>query len=79
VVRKSPLPSAGSLFLKTHPNSPVLFDMTLSTTHDKQMCGQQGNRHLDRCSGRDQRQGDALEFSQAGTEVWVSDWRTTAR
>jgi len=39
VVREVALPSAGSLFVKTHPNSPwVLFDMTLSTTHDRQVC-----------------------------------------
>jgi nitrite reductase (NO-forming) / hydroxylamine reductase len=77
VVREITLPSAGSLFLKTHPNSPwVLFDMTLSTTHDKQMCAyNKETAILDRCfqvatNGK----ATHFEFNQAGTEVWVSDW-----
>ena len=77
VVREIALPSAGSLFLKTHPNSPwVLFDMTLSTTHDKQMCAyNKETATLDRCfqvatNGK----ATHFEFNQAGTEVWVSDW-----
>ena len=63
VVREITLPSAGSLFLKTHPNSPwVLFDMTLSTTgRQADVRLQQGNRHpRPLLPGRDQRQGDAL-------------------
>lgn len=77
VVREITLPSAGSLFLKTHPNSPwVLFDMTLSTTDDKQMCAyNKETATLDRCfqvatNGK----ATHFEFNQAGTEVWVSDW-----
>jgi nitrite reductase (NO-forming)/hydroxylamine reductase len=77
VVREITLPSAGSLFLKTHPNSPwVLFDMTLSTTSDKQMCAyNKETATLDRCfqvatNGK----ATHFEFNQAGTEVWVSDW-----
>jgi nitrite reductase (NO-forming)/hydroxylamine reductase len=40
VVRDIPLPSAGSLFIKSHPASPwVLVDMTKSTTgHAKDVC-----------------------------------------
>ena len=35
VVRQIDLPASGSLFIKTHPNSPwVLVDMTLSATND---------------------------------------------
>lgn len=77
VVREIVLPSAGSLFLKTHPNSPwVLFDMTLSTTSDRQMCAyNKETATLDRCfqvatNGK----ATHFEFNQAGTEVWVSDW-----
>lgn len=80
VVREIALPSAGSLFIKTHPNSPwVLVDMTLSSTgFEKQICAiskQIGT--LDRCFSV-AANGPAvhLEFNQAGTEVWVSDWDT---
>lgn len=40
VVRDIPLPSAGSLFIKSHPNSPwVLMDMTKSSTgYSKDIC-----------------------------------------
>lgn len=77
VVREIALPSAGSLFLKTHPNSPwVLFDMTLSTTDAQQVCAyNKTTATLDRCfpvatSGV----ATHFEFNQAGTEIWVSDW-----
>lgn len=79
LVREIALPSAGSLFLKTHPNSPwVLIDMTLSSdgTSDKQICAySKQNAMLDRCftvaqSGR----ATHFEFNQDGSEVWVSDW-----
>lgn len=77
VVREITLPSAGSLFLKTHPNSPwVLFDMTLSTTDDKQVCAYNKNTAtLDRCfQAATNGKATHFEFNQAGTEVWVSDW-----
>lgn len=77
VVREITLPSAGSLFLKTHPNSPwVLFDMTLSTTDAQQVCAyNKANATLDRCfpvatSGV----ATHFEFNADGTEIWVSDW-----
>ncbi|MDQ1363919.1 MAG: nitrite reductase (NO-forming) / hydroxylamine reductase [Pseudomonadota bacterium] len=76
VVREVALPSAGTLFLKTHPNSPyVLFDMTLSTTDDKQVCAYtKSTGAIDRCfpvatNGK----ATHFEFNQAGTEIWVSD------
>jgi nitrite reductase (NO-forming)/hydroxylamine reductase len=81
VVREVTLPSAGSLFLKTHENSPwVLMDMTLSSDPpmQKQICAySKQNAVLDRCftvaqNGR----ATHFEFNQAGTEVWVSDWAT---
>ena len=79
VVREIELPSAGTLFLKTHPNSPwVLFDMTLSTDKDKQICAySKENPTLkpERCFDVAQN-GKAVhfEFNKDGSEVWVSDW-----
>ena len=78
VVRTITLPGSGSLFLKTHPNSPwVLFDMALSTdSSQKQICAySKQSGAIDRCltvatNGR----ATHFEFNQAGTEVWVSDW-----
>ena len=77
VVREIVLPSAGSLFIKTHPNSPwVLFDMTLSTTDAKQVCAySKANGALDRCfTVATNGVATHFEFNQAGTEIWVSDW-----
>ena len=77
VVREVSLPSAGSLFLKTHPNSPwLLIDMTLSTTDAQQVCAyHKATATLDRCfpvatSGV----ATHFEFNHDGSEVWVSDW-----
>ncbi|MCW9012151.1 MAG: c-type cytochrome [Gammaproteobacteria bacterium] len=77
VVRQIDLPSSGSLFIKTHPNSPwVLVDMTLSSTHDKQICAiAKANASLDRCfdvasAGK----AVHMEFNKNGSEVWISDW-----
>jgi nitrite reductase (NO-forming)/hydroxylamine reductase len=78
MVRQIALPSAGSLFIKSHPNSPwVLADMTTSATgYDKQICAiSKATGALDRCfalpaNGR----LTHLEFNMDGTQVWVSDW-----
>ena len=79
VVREVVLPAAGSLFLKTHPNSPwVLFDMTLSATHARQVCAySKAGATIERCFDV-AREGKAVhfEFNRAGTQVWVSDWAT---
>jgi nitrite reductase (NO-forming)/hydroxylamine reductase len=79
VVRNITLPSAGSLFIKTHPNSPwVLVDMTLSATNDKQICAiAKATGKIDKCfdvatAGK----AVHMEFNKAGTEVWISDWAT---
>lgn len=79
VVREVTLPAAGSLFIKTHPNSPwVLFDMTLSADYDKQVCAySKETATLDRCfdvatAGK----ATHFEFNQDGSQVWVSDWAT---
>lgn len=77
VVRQIDLPAAGSLFVKTHENSPwVLVDMTLSSTNDKQICAiAKSTGAIDRCfdvatAGK----AVHMEFNKAGTEVWISDW-----
>ncbi|HMM50637.1 MAG TPA: cytochrome D1 domain-containing protein [Burkholderiaceae bacterium] len=79
VVREVTLPAAGSLFLKTHPNSPwVLFDMTLSASHARQVCAySKASAKIERCFDV-ARNGKAVhfEFNRAGTQVWVSDWAT---
>lgn len=80
VVRDIPLPSSGSLFIKSHPASPwVLVDMTLSATgHEKDICAiAKSTGALDRCftvatNGR----AVHMEFNMDGSEVWVSDWDT---
>jgi nitrite reductase (NO-forming)/hydroxylamine reductase len=77
VVRQIDLPAAGSLFIKTHPNSPwVLVDMTLSSTNDKQICAiAKSTGTLDHCfdvasAGK----AVHMEFNKDGSEVWISDW-----
>jgi nitrite reductase (NO-forming)/hydroxylamine reductase len=79
VVREIPMPSAGSLFIKTHPNSPwVLFDMTLSSDpiQQKQICAiSKQTATVEQCfpvatNGK----AVHMEFNMVGTEVWVSDW-----
>ncbi|MCD6654439.1 MAG: nitrite reductase [Sulfurovum sp.] len=81
VVREITLPSAGSLFVKTHPNSPwVLMDMTLSAngTSHRQICAySKEGAAIDRCFDVAQN-GRAVhfEFNKDGSEVWVSDWAT---
>jgi nitrite reductase (NO-forming)/hydroxylamine reductase len=77
VVRQIDLPAAGSLFIKTHPNSPwVLVDMTLSATNDKQICAiAKSTGAIDRCfdvatAGK----AVHMEFNKDGSEVWISDW-----
>ena len=77
VVRQIALPAAGSLFIKTHPNSPwVLVDMTLSSTNDKQICAiSKATGTVDHCfdvaiAGK----AVHMEFNSDGSEVWISDW-----
>ncbi|HEY5996935.1 MAG TPA: cytochrome D1 domain-containing protein [Candidatus Deferrimicrobiaceae bacterium] len=78
VVRSIPLPSAGSLFIKSHPNSPwILVDMTMSATGYEKSIAVIDKRTgaLDRiipltANGRLVH----FEFNMSGTEVWVSDW-----
>jgi nitrite reductase (NO-forming)/hydroxylamine reductase len=78
IVREITLPSSGSLFIKSHPNSPwVLVDMTLSATgHDKDICViAKATGTLDRCfSVATSGKAVHFEFNKDGTEVMVSDW-----
>jgi nitrite reductase (NO-forming)/hydroxylamine reductase len=79
VVRDVPLPSAGSLFLKTHPASPwVVFDMPMSNEGDmaRQVCVYgKATGAVERC-WRPSDAGPAVhfEFDRDGAEVWVSVW-----
>jgi nitrite reductase (NO-forming)/hydroxylamine reductase len=78
VVRSIPLPSAGSLFHKTHPNSPwVLADFPLAAdSHRNKVCAySKTEAEIDRCWEVSPK-GPAVhfEFNQAGTEFWVSVW-----
>jgi nitrite reductase (NO-forming)/hydroxylamine reductase len=79
VVRSVALPSAGSLFHKTHPASPwVLMDFPLAQepAARSQICAYSKEKGtLESCwqvSGA----GPAVhfEFNRAGSEVWVSTW-----
>ena len=81
VVRNIALPSNGSLFVKSHPNSPWVFvDMTMSSDPvlQKQVCViSKATGALDHCfqvavNGK----ATHMEFNMQGTEVWVSDWAT---
>jgi nitrite reductase (NO-forming) / hydroxylamine reductase len=81
VVREIAIPSAGSLFIKTHPNpnNPwVLVDMTLSSDagYQKQICAiAKATAEVDRCFNV-ATNGLAvhMEYDSTGTEVWISDW-----
>lgn len=79
VVRQVRLPSAGTLFLKTHPRSPwVWTDATLSTDPEaaRTVCVYSKARgRLHRCFpistyGR----ATHIEYNRQGTEVWISNW-----
>lgn len=79
VVRKVKLPSAGTLFLKTHPKSPwVWTDATLATSEkeSRRICVySKAAGKLHKCwtatkAGR----GVHFEYNKQGTEVWVSNW-----
>jgi nitrite reductase (NO-forming)/hydroxylamine reductase len=89
-VRTITLPSSGSLFIKSHPESPwVLVDMTLSATgYDKDICAISKatgalDVNLDASIDPDHdgcftvaTNGKAVhfEFNMDGSEVMVSDW-----
>lgn len=79
VVREIMTPSAGSLFIKTHPNCPwVFFDMTMSSDPiaQQQICAiSKDTATIERCfQVATNGLATHIEFNQAGTEIWVSDW-----
>ncbi len=81
VVRNIALPSNGSLFVKSHENSPWVFvDMTMSSDPvlQKQVCViAKSTGALDHCFNvATNGKATHMEFNMQGTEVWVSDWAT---
>ncbi len=82
VVREIELPSAGSLFIKTHPNSPWIWvDLTLSTdeTLQRSVCviDKQNPTEVAQCwEVADYGRAVHFEYNKEGTEVWVSVWGT---
>ncbi len=79
IVRNITLTATGSLFVKTHPNSPwVWIDSTLSNDANgaRQICvysKAQGTIH--RCwQVSDHGRGVHFEYNRAGTQMWVSVW-----
>ncbi len=80
VVREIELPSAGTLFIKTHPNSPWIWvDLTLSTDEalQRSVCviDKQNPTEVAKC-WEIANYGRAVhfEYNADGTEVWVSVW-----
>lgn len=79
VVRNVTIPTVGSLFVKTHPNSPyVWFDTPLSNEDDltRQVCVYSiADGDVERCwQPFDRGRAVHFEFNRQGTEVWVSGW-----
>lgn len=79
VVRRIELDGTGTLFVKTHPNSPwVWMDMALNNDPEgaRQICVYSKEKgRLERCWQAGER-GRAVhfEYNADGTEVWVSLW-----
>ena len=79
VVREVELPSAGGLFLKTHPKSQwVWFDSPLSADEEltRQVCVySKASGKVERCwQPTDRGRTVHFEYNRDGTEVWVSGW-----
>ncbi|MDH5490940.1 MAG: c-type cytochrome [Myxococcales bacterium] len=79
VVRRIELEGTGSLFVKTHNNSPwVWVDFPLSNDDDqtRKICVySKAEGAIDRCwSVADHGRVVHFEYNRAGTEVWVSVW-----
>ena len=79
VVREIELPGTGSLFLKTHPNSPwVWMDTPLSNVVEEthQACVYSKERMvLEKCfQVADHGRVVHFEYNKEGDEVWVSVW-----
>jgi nitrite reductase (NO-forming)/hydroxylamine reductase len=79
VVREIELPGTGSLFLKTHPNSPwVWMDTPLSNVQEEahQACVyNKASTELETCFPvSDHGRVVHFEYNMSGDEVWVSVW-----
>lgn len=79
VVRRVPLSAAGSLFVKTHPNSPwIWIDTPLSSdpAAARSICVySKREARIDRCwQATDRGQTVHFEYNRTGTQVWVSVW-----
>jgi len=80
VVRTTPLPGAGSLFIKTHPNSKWIWvDMTLNpdpaTARTVCVIAKENPNEAAKC-WEVSTYGRAVhfEYNKQGTQVWVSVW-----
>jgi len=79
VVREVEIPGTGSLFLKTHPESPwVWMDTPLSNVEDetRQVCVyNKETAEMEKCfKAADHGRVVHFEYNKAGDEVWVSVW-----
>lgn len=81
VVRRVELPGTGSLFVKTHPNSPwiwVDFPLDPDEARNNQVCviPKEDPTRVARCLQVGGTRGRAvhLEYNKDGTEMWVSVW-----
>lgn len=79
VVREIPLEGTGSLFLKTHPNSPwVWMDMPMNNDPEgtRKICVySKADADIEKCWIEGDRGAIVhFEYNKAGDEVWVSLW-----
>jgi len=80
VVRTTKLPGSGSLFIKTHPNSPWIWvDMTLhpdpATSRTICVVAKENPEEVYKCwEAATYGRAVHFEYNMQGTEVWVSIW-----
>ena len=80
VVRTTKLPGSGSLFIKTHPNSPWIWvDMTLNpdpaTSRTICVVAKESPEEVCKCwEAATYGRAVHFEYNMQGTEVWVSIW-----
>lgn len=80
VVRSTPLPGAGSLFIKTHPNSQWIWvDMTLNpdpaTARTVCVIAKDKPDEINKCwEVADYGRAVHFEYNRQGTQIWVSVW-----
>ncbi|MCC6146024.1 MAG: c-type cytochrome [Anaerolineaceae bacterium] len=85
VVRHTPLPGSGSLFIKTHPNSQWIWvDMTLNSDPalSRTICviAKSNPDEVYKCwEAASYGRAVHFEYNKQGTEVWVSVWGDAAK